>query len=174
MSTYSDDDRIRRLTEAVQEHDAELAGLVRHWLWSWAVAPTSEDVRDVLSDAFVEAITKLRNNPQLQLRLPYPWFMRFAYFQSLRRARHHYSALEQLKVEEDVLNRFADPTAVDSESKAVIDDAVKSAAGDDLELLLLAAEGHTSDEIAERLGISPELVRQRKSRAVKRVRTLLE
>jgi RNA polymerase sigma factor (sigma-70 family) len=174
LSPNTPDNRLRILTEIVQENDEKLSGWVRSWLRSRSGQPTKEEVQDVLSDAFVTAITKLRDAPELEIHFPFAWFLRILFFTSLRHARRHLHVIQRLELEDRLLNRIVDPTVSNSESRLVIDNAVKTAAGDDLEIIQLAAQGYTSEEIGEKLDISPELVRKRKSRALQRLRLLLE
>lgn len=165
----ADVERIRLLTDAVRKNDRSLAALARRVLTQRGVSASHEEVEDVLSDAYLRAATRLRNEPRLQVENYAAWFSRFVFFTCLRRARE----LSKLPVTIDLDGMEMQDQMLDMvpELLLTMDKLLESLDPTDQKIVMRAAEGFTSKEIAGELGgnLSEASVRQKKSRALRKL-----
>lgn len=139
---------------------------------------STQDVEDALADAYVTAATRIRNDPALQIENMGGWFRRVILLTCLERnrraRREHRSFSMQLQQEDDALDLIAGENPP-FELRAALREALDRLPESDRTIVVMAAEGHTSSEIAQALGgtMTAESVRQKKSRVLVTLQKLL-
>jgi RNA polymerase sigma factor (sigma-70 family) len=169
-------EQARGLAERISSGDpaaeAELVHLFSQRILALLCARTRdpEASRDLLQDVLIAALTALRKG---QLREPdkLPAFVLSiarnvaqAYIRDRSRELH-----DQL-LEEEIASRAGPDLLEIAERQALVRRALERLDQTDREILLRTlTEGEKPGVIAQALGLSPEVVRQRKSRAIKKV-----
>lgn len=134
-------------------------------------ASSKSDLEDVLADAYVTAATKIRNDPTLEVRNMAGWFRRVLFLTCLERSRYdrreQQRFVTQLQEEDDSLDLIAGYNP-HFDLQIALQKALKELKDDERTIVTMAAEGHTSNEIAEKLGgrATPASVRKEKSRVL--------
>jgi RNA polymerase sigma-70 factor (ECF subfamily) len=128
---------------------------------------------DIVSEAFLRLALELRaGRPP---RDPRAWLHRVGANLVVSRARRVAVATKAMP---GLLERGVAPSPEDEivgrERDRMLHDGLQSLGGRDREVVVLAAEGYRSEEIAERLGCSPAATRTRLCRARGRLRAHLE
>jgi RNA polymerase sigma factor (sigma-70 family) len=136
-------------------------------------------VEDVLSDAYIAAATRLRHDRNLHVDDWVAWFRRFVFLTCLRHTRDKLKDrsidLDSVEAEERLLDLVAVRSSANVEDiRLIVNEALNALDEQDCNIVQQSADGYTSAEIAEKLGLSPENVRTRKSRAVRLLRERLE
>jgi RNA polymerase sigma factor (sigma-70 family) len=137
-----------------------------------------EDVEDVMADAYVAAASRLRNDVSLHVENMLGWFRKVLFLTCLDYSRRHRRAyaglIRRLRDEDDSLDLIVgeNPTP---DLKAALVEAFEHLGDEDRTIVRMAAEGHTSDEIAKSLGQkwTPDGVRKRKSRVLATLQEML-
>jgi RNA polymerase sigma factor (sigma-70 family) len=167
--------QIAELNREVQANQPKLAGFARGVLNHLGRAST-RDLEDVVVDAYLTAVTRLRNDETLRVQNMAGWFRRIIFFTCLERRRRQErderTFLSQFEEEDDVLDLVAGeyPTY---ELGAALREALENLPEKDRQIVDMSAAGYTSDEIAEKQGSNAEAIRQQKSRVLATLKTML-
>ncbi len=171
-------EQIHRLTEEAKKSQSALAGFARAVLSRLGRGATTQDVEDVLADAYLAAATRLRNDTDLQVENMGGWFRRVILLTCLehhrRELREQRQFASQLQDEDDSLDLIANERPV-SELRAALQQALARLPDADRRIVEMAASGHTSNEIAAAIGngTTAEAVRKQKSRVLAALQKLL-
>jgi RNA polymerase sigma factor (sigma-70 family) len=134
-----------------------------------------QEIEDIISDAYLSAVTQIRNNPRLIIIFPVTWFMRVIYFRTLRylknkkRVKTFNKEWEELMATNFVYDTI-DKDLPELELKALME----KLKGEERNVIEMNVQGLSYKEIAARLNKKEDNVRQIKSRAVKKLRKLLK
>jgi RNA polymerase sigma factor (sigma-70 family) len=170
------DEPLAKLTEAVVQNERKLISFACYTLRSFG--STDSDAEDALSEAFIVAATKIRQNPSLAISNYAAWYQRILYFSCLslaKKTRRSVLAgidLDYIKNEYNVLEAIR-YSADDDLRRNAIEFASKSLTPNQRSVLMMSLDGYTADEIAVKLDISEGNVRQLKSRAIQAIRPLV-
>lgn len=146
---------------------------------------TREDIEDALADAYLAAATRLRRDPSLHVERLSPWFRRVLFLTCMQHARRNRrdETADWLIEEDGLLDLLVDAKSTDPELRATLDQVLDKL-GIDARIVRMASEGFTSSEIAvalrpdldlgEDISRAADAIRQRKSRAIAKLRKLLK
>lgn len=150
-----------------------LAGLAR-WVLQRFGGGTAEEVEDAMSEAYLAAATRLRNDPDLEVRSYGTWFRRVLFLTCLdhgkRVRRNSRRFVDEIFAENETLEMIA-AAPLDDDLRISIEQAMIALTEDDRQIIELAGQGYTSDEIGRQLAppVDAQVVRKRKSRALKQL-----
>ena len=170
-------DPVLNLIVLVQQQQSDFARFAWRCLALRGREPDLADIEDVMSDAFVVAMSRLREEPLLKIRNLGGWFRKILFFQCLRRARKWrfegwdalVTSLEEGDYVLDILQHTTTPP--DDPDLAILARELLDRLGPlERRIVELSISGYTSSEIAALEGETPANVRQLKSRALKRLR----
>lgn len=172
--------RIGKLTEVVDQNRRFFEYFAWNCLQVRGAKPSKEDLEDVLSDAYFDAASLLKNGRFVDLQYYNAWFRKVLFLRCLQHSKRKHRELARivtsLSEQDDVLDlgrgagRFAD----DAEMPILWDELLsKLDKEDDKQIVLKSLEGYTSKEIAQSLNLSPQNIRQIKSRALRKIRNAL-
>jgi RNA polymerase sigma factor (sigma-70 family) len=171
------DERIQDLTSTARDHERSLAFFVWKQAKSYGVDLGTQDIEDILSESYLIALTKLRNDHSLVVSNYYAWLTRIVFLNMLNTFKKQVQ--RKMKLSDTDLQEIMDVNLVmetldnvvhrkmlnekigellTQEEKAIIDRGI---------------EGYLSREIAEELGISSDAVRKIKSRAIQKIKKIL-
>ena len=167
--------QITQLTSEVQTTQSALAGFARTVLVRLGT-DSAREVEDVLADAYLAAVTRLRNDPTLQVQNMAGWLRRIILFTCMERRRRdgrdHRRFLAQVQEEDDALDLLAGQHPA-FDLRIALREALERLPEDDQTIVTMSAKGYTSDEIAESVGRTAEAVRQQKSRVLATLQKML-
>lgn len=164
------------LSEAVQRGDPgadeALVQTFRERLWLMMLARTRDHgaAGELVQDVLLAVLMALRNGQVQQLdRLE-----AFVHGTARNLANNHERNRRKHPPDEPLSNDFADPRVIEqldlAERIAVVKEALRGFDATDRAILLLTlVQGFKPGEIAEQVGLTPALVRTRKSRALKKL-----
>ncbi len=166
MEAY--EQRVNALADLLRDKRRELEGLAWHTLSLRGLRPGPADVEDALSEAYLRAATRFRNDPTLEVENLQAWFRAFIFVVCLKQADRRYklglgATIEEMEFEVMVLETSTFNRILANELLDRLDPREQ-------QILRRFAEGFTSAEIAVELEMSPEQVRQIKSRAIQRLK----
>ena len=171
--------RILDLTSTVRERERSLAYFVWKTAISWGFKEIDKrDIEDIIGDAYLRAVGKLKNDPTLEIENYYAWFMRITFLTTLNALRKE---LNKRKIfsDEDITelmdtNFIMEKT--DSElNKSFMMEAINSNLSErERYIFNQSMKGYNAAEIAESTGENAAAVRQSKSRAIKKLRALFK
>lgn len=170
MEALLHEERIRKLTDLLRRRQRQLAGFAWRCLSVRGVQPQNADVQDALSDAYLIAATKIRNDPTLVVENWEAWFRKFLFFTCLKLADAHHklgltTTIDELEAEDEILQSSAH-----WDDNILARELLDSLEPEEREVLTQAGSGYTSNEIGVALGKSADNVRQIKSRAIEKLR----
>lgn len=179
MMTDSVEERIKKLTEEVMKRERQLAGFAWNILESRGSSPSRVDIEDVLSEAYLTAATKVRNQENLIIENYFAWFRKVLFFACLKFAKKQ-GQLQEVQYQEledeaqllEIVNIHQ--KGQDPDVSILSKELLGALSETDQDIVKSSAEGYTSREIANRLSLSPESVRQRKKRALDVLKGLLK
>lgn len=175
------DAKIRALTELVKKEESGLARFAWRCLAMRGRKPTRQDVEDVLSEAYLTAATRFHREPSLAVANLRAWFYKVLFFKCLQHAskwkfENWNAVVDDLTFEDMTLDALTHEEYT-AEGRLVRDvllrELLEEASPEAQDILRLAAQGYTSQEIAERLKDTAANVRQRKARALAALRKKL-
>ena len=161
---------------AVEAAKPALGGFA-HGMLLKARAPAGKgDVEDVLSDAYVDAATRLRRDPEYRVEDMVAWFRRFVFWRCIKKGRltrwERLRFVPHLEEQEEMLEMI-DGGNTSLDVHIAMREAYEPLTDDEQKLTALILAGRTSEEIAEADGVSVVAARKRKSRLFNKLRTLL-
>jgi RNA polymerase sigma-70 factor, ECF subfamily len=169
------EDLVERVARGDPAAEARLAEYLTPRLRVMMRAKTrdAELARDLTQDAVIELLKALRRG---QLREP-ARLIAFAHGVARNVANNYVRTRREDTAHEPLSDQLAQPLdEVDAhERRDLVARGLAEISPSDREILdLILLEGLKPGEIAERMGLAPEVVRTRKSRALKRILTALE
>jgi RNA polymerase sigma factor (sigma-70 family) len=176
-------DTLARLTSFVREHERQLVALAWRCLAIRGHRPSAQDLEDVLSDAYLTAATRLRNEPTLRPADVGPWFRKVLFFRCLNHARRWgrevvpdgWAALVAgLQADDVTLEELLPAPASDPNKQLLLDQLLAKLEPDARTVIQLALSGYTADEIAAQIGSTAANVRKLRSRGLAKLREALE
>jgi RNA polymerase sigma factor (sigma-70 family) len=168
------EDRIRQLTDVARRRQRDWQSFAWQCLSVRGAQPQPADVQDALSEAYLTAATRLRNEPTLIVENLEAWFRKVLFFVCLKQAdaRHKLGlvgTLESLQGEDEVL-QFSPSWDHNILARQLLDNLEP----EEREIVTMAGQGLTSKEIGQALGKSGENVRQIKARAIAKLKAGLK
>lgn len=173
--------KISDLAAIVRTHERGLGIFAERCFRNRGLAVDREELRDVVSDAFLAAASRFHAQPDLHLRNPLAWFRKVLFFNVLRRTRelagdlNGEDSIRELEGEDEVLEAVfgANPVPIEAEAAAAVREALAHLDHNEAKILEMTAEGFSSREIGMKLDLSDSNVRQIRSRAVAKLRRRL-
>ncbi len=184
----SDEALVRRLLPNINRDPADRAVAWEEWYSSIGVAPVMAFIRatnntpeadgDILQDAMVTAYTEIeRGRYEPRIGIPFTAYIKGIARNKIREARRrtrHYIYLEDTAEPFDAEERRLEKIVERREQQRVMSGCVAGLPDCRREVVEAYLNGHSTEEIAERLGISEALVRQHKCRGLRKLRTQIE
>jgi len=174
----SEEASIEALASVAQKKGSMVAGFVRSQLRKRLGddLANKEAVEDVVSESFLKACSLMRARPNHSPEDPeevLAWLLRICVFKVLEycRKQHRSKIMPLTPHEQDLLTYHDVIDYVDSRGFEELTEFTEILDKDERNLLeMYFKEGFTSKEIANRLALSAESVRQRKSRLLRKLR----
>jgi RNA polymerase sigma factor (sigma-70 family) len=165
---------IRELTDVARSQQNDFERFAWRCLAVRGFQPQREDVEDALSDAYLIAATRIRNEPALRIPNLPAWFRRVLFFACLKKVDRKRSLgiteeIEALEFEDSQVR--SNP---DWDSPIFVRDLLEKLEPKERAVLGLLAQGETSGDIAGKLNLSAENVRQIKSRGIRSLRRIMD
>ena len=171
------------LTETSQKEERAMTYFAAKTLSSYGRTPSKEDIREVLSNAYLRAATLLNNDKQLKIKNYSAWLRRILFFVCLDYVKKETKLILFDDIEElqsvngiyEIVNgyRNQDPESIFF-NKEFADELMSSIDEKERKIIKMSVEGYKSEEIGKLLNENPSNVRQIKSRALKKLRQKIE
>ncbi len=165
---------IEEMAELLRREERQYAKLAWVWLKRHGAKPTTEDVEDVMEDAFLRAATKLRHDG-VQVRNLGAWYARFLFYRCLEfaRSKRRDDAFVTRSLDLEDMDRIqqyvADHVASEGDDGRFLRGILDTLSSEERKLLDSYMDGATSEQLAVKFNVTPAALRQRKHRILKKL-----
>ena len=168
---------IDEFTNQIMQKERFLSFYIWKSAQNYGYSLTKQEIEDIFSDSYLKAATKIQNTEEIELKYPLAWFTRIVFLtlmNFLRKKKHKTKAIDIQELEDlrmmNMVYETIDRHMNDDIIKKLMD---KHLTEDEKKVVEMNVKGYSYEEISKALNRTQESVRQLKSRAIKKIKKLI-